>query len=101
MPQQWQLKAAGHSRRQECQECGAAVSFPLLFLPPLLEQDIPCPGKPKPSPLMGKPQGMWWAVLLPWNGHQVLPWDRHQVRGILGTWHAGEDTVGLRGFSMC
>lgn len=65
---QWQLKAAGRGCRQECQECGAAASFPLLFLPPLLEQDIPCPGKPKSSPLMGKPQGMCWAPLLPWDG---------------------------------
>ena len=59
------------SSGQECQECGAAVSFPLLFHPPLREQDIPCPGKPAAIPFMGKPQGEWWAPLLPWGGHSV------------------------------
>ena len=66
---------------QECQEFGAAVSFPLLFLPPLREQDIPCPGKPAAIPFMGKPQGMWWAPLLPWGGHSV--------QESLGGWHHG------------
>lgn len=47
--------------------------------PHLLEQDIPCTGKPKSSPLMGKPQGMWWAPLLPWDGLSV-----HRI---LGGWH--------------
>ena len=56
---------------QECQECGAAVSFPLLFLPPHREQDIPCPGKPAAIPFMGKPHALWWAPLLPWDGHSV------------------------------
>lgn len=66
--------------RQECQECRAAVSFPLLLPPtPLQEQDIPCPGKPESSPFMGKPQSMWWALLLPWGGHSV--------QGSLGVWH--------------
>lgn len=46
-------EAAGQGSRQECQECGAAVSFPLLFLPPPPAQNriFPVQGNPSPVPL--------------------------------------------------
>lgn len=65
------------------------LSFPLLFLPPLREQDMPCPGKPESHPLMGKPQGMWGAM-----NALALGWTLST--GSLGGWHCW----GHRGFCV-
>ena len=78
-PRQWQLKAAGWGRRQEFQECGAAVSFPLLFLPPPPRTGYSLYREAQVQPPYGKPQGRWWAPLLPWDGLSV--------HGILGGRH--------------
>lgn len=51
----------GLAPRMPRMQSGCVLPAPLPA-PPLGEQDMPCPGKPGSRPLMGKPQGMWWAV---------------------------------------
>lgn len=79
------------------------MSFPLLFLPPHREQDIPCPGKPVAIPFMGKPQGTGHVVgTAPALGWALLPWDGHSVQESLGGLAPqGEHTAGLCRMDVC
>lgn len=72
------------------------MSFPLLFLPPHREQDIPCPGKPAAIPFMGKPQGTGHVV----GTAPALGWALGTgAPGGAGT--KGEHTAGLCRMDVC
>lgn len=98
-PRQRRGSWTGQPPRMPGMRSGRVLPAPLPPPTASPEQDIPCPGKPKSGPFMGKPWGTWWTLFLHWDGCSTQ--GRPQRRGHRVLLRRMPESVGLAlcGFS--
>ena len=72
-PRQRLLQAAGQALAKNARNVERLCPSRSSSSPHTENRIFPVQGSPRPSPLWEnhRAQGMWWALLLPWDGHSV------------------------------